>query len=80
MKEQETFLNFPTSFDLSAEQVDRLREVAGRLLFSSPDFHRLVRDLGGTLPESAEAPIAPFRILPASTRDGLSPKARKESR
>jgi NTE family protein len=66
VKEQETFLNFPTSFDLSAEQVDRLREVAGRLLFSSPDFHRLVRDLGGKLPESAEAPMTSLQILPAS--------------
>jgi NTE family protein len=59
-------LNFPTSFDLSAEQVDRLREVAGRVLFNSPDFHRLVRDLGGKLPELAGAPIAPSQVLPAS--------------
>ena len=65
-KEQETFLNFPTSFDLSTEQVDRLREVAGRLLFNSPDFHRLVRDLGGKLPESAGAPMTSSQILPAS--------------
>lgn len=57
-KEQETFLNFPTSFDLSEEQIDRLREVAARLLYQSEDFRRLVQDLGGKLPSSLLAPVS----------------------
>jgi NTE family protein len=39
------FRRVPTSFKLEAEQVDRLREVAGRLLRESPDFVRLLEDL-----------------------------------
>ena len=35
-KEREYFMNLPTSFVLPAEDVDRLREVAGRLLRQSP--------------------------------------------
>jgi hypothetical protein len=31
---------------LSDEQVDRLREMAGRLLRQSPDYQRLLPDLG----------------------------------
>jgi hypothetical protein len=31
---------------LTSEQVDRLREMAGRLLRQSPDYQRLLRDLG----------------------------------
>lgn len=57
-KEQETFLNFPTSFDLSEEQIDRLREVAARLLYQSEDFRRLVQDLGGKLPSFLLAPVS----------------------
>lgn len=40
-------MNLPTSFVLPAEDVDRLREVAGRLLRRSQDFQELLRDLGG---------------------------------
>jgi NTE family protein len=47
-KERAYFLNLPTSFVLSAEDVDRLREVAGRLLRESTEFRALVRELGGT--------------------------------
>jgi NTE family protein len=39
------FKSLPTSFKLSSEEVDRLREVAGRLLVESPEFQRLLRDL-----------------------------------
>jgi len=31
---------------MTDEQVDRLRAMAGRLLRESPDFQRLLRDLG----------------------------------
>ena len=45
-EEKRYFRNLPTSFVLSNEQVDRLREMAGRLLRQSPDYQRLLRDLG----------------------------------
>ncbi len=44
--EKRYFRNLPTSFALTDEQVDRLREMAGRLLRQSPDYQRLLRDLG----------------------------------
>jgi len=44
-KEREYFLELPTSFKLSDEQVDNLREIAGRLLNQSAEYHRLLRDL-----------------------------------
>ena len=40
-------MNLPTSFVLPAEDVDRLRDVAGRLLRESRDYQSLVRDFGG---------------------------------
>jgi len=45
-EEKRYFRNLPTSFVLSDVQVDRLREMAGRLLRQSPDYQRLLRDLG----------------------------------
>ncbi|MBN8248063.1 MAG: patatin-like phospholipase family protein [Verrucomicrobia bacterium] len=42
--ERDYFLNVPTSFFLSNDAVDRLREVGGRLLKESPDFQRLLQD------------------------------------
>jgi NTE family protein len=44
-KERRYFNGVPTSFNLSDEVVDRLREVGRRLLRESPDFQRLVRAL-----------------------------------
>jgi NTE family protein len=38
----------PTSFVLPPEDVDRLREVAGRLMRQSADYAALVREFGGT--------------------------------
>lgn len=55
-EEKRYFRNLPTSFVLSAEQVDRLREMAGRLLRQSPDYQRLLRDLGASAPPLAVAP------------------------
>jgi NTE family protein len=43
--ERAYFKSLPTSFKLSDEQVDKLREVAGRLLRKSPEFQKLLRDL-----------------------------------
>jgi hypothetical protein len=42
-------MNLPTSFVLPAEDIDRLREIAGRLLRQSAEYESTVRDLGGTL-------------------------------
>jgi NTE family protein len=47
-KERADLLNLPTSFVLPPEDVDRLRDVAGRLLRQSADYESLVRDFGGT--------------------------------
>ena len=43
--EREYLLSLPTTFVLEAEQVDRLRAAARRLLHESPEFQRLVTDL-----------------------------------
>lgn len=45
--ERAYFMRLPTSFVLPAEDVDRLREVAGRLMRESPDFQSVVREFGG---------------------------------
>ncbi|MDM0085475.1 patatin-like phospholipase family protein [Variovorax sp. J31P179] len=47
-EERASFMNLPTSFVLSAKEVDRLREIAGRLLRQSPEYQSLVLDLGGS--------------------------------
>lgn len=47
-QEREYFMNLPTSFVLPPEAVDRLREIAGRLLRESVDYRSLVREFGGT--------------------------------
>jgi len=44
------YLNkLPTSFVLSDEAVDRLRAAAGRIMMDSPDFQRLLKDLGAKI-------------------------------
>ncbi len=49
--EREYFQGIPTALTLPAEQVDKLREVAGRLLYAQKPFNKLVMDLGGKMPE-----------------------------
>ena len=44
--EREYLNALPTSFVLGAEAVDRLRRAAGQVLVDSPEFQRLLRDLG----------------------------------
>ena len=41
-EERRYFKRLPTSFKLTDEQVDRLREVGGRLLRASPEFQNLL--------------------------------------
>ena len=44
------YLNeLPTSFSLSAEAVDRLRAAAGEIIIASPEFQRLLQDVGGKI-------------------------------
>jgi NTE family protein len=45
LAEREYLNNLPTSFVLTDEAVDRLREAAGRIVRTSPEFTRLLRDL-----------------------------------
>ena len=42
-------MDLPTSFVLPAEDIDRLREIAGRLLQQSAEYDTIVRELGGSL-------------------------------
>jgi len=46
-KEREYFRNLPTSFVLPPADIDKLREVAGRLMRQSPDYRAVVREMGG---------------------------------
>ncbi len=49
--ERAQFMNLPTSFVLPADDVDRLRSMAGQLLRQSGTYRKLVEDLGGTVAE-----------------------------
>jgi NTE family protein len=57
-KAESDYLNeLPTSFVLPDEAVDRLRTAAGTIVMQSPEFHRLLQDIGaqiipGTAPSS----------------------------
>lgn len=44
-KERRYFKRLPTSFKLTSEQVDKLREVAHRIIAESPEFQQLLNDL-----------------------------------
>ncbi|HET6514938.1 MAG TPA: patatin-like phospholipase family protein [Thermodesulfovibrionales bacterium] len=44
-KEREYYKSLPTSFHLSDEEVDKLRQKASEILRSSPEFQELMRDL-----------------------------------
>ena len=50
--EQMEYADIPTSLQLPEDMVDRLREVAGRILYDSKQFQKLIRDLGGNIPSS----------------------------
>ena len=39
----------PTTFVLPAEAVDRLRAAAGTIILASPEFQRLLNDVGATI-------------------------------
>lgn len=48
--EQMEFAEIPTSLYLPEDTVDRIRHAARHILFSSPEFQKLVKDLGGVIP------------------------------
>ncbi len=59
--EREYLNQLPTSFVLPAEAVDRLRAAAAMLIMDSPEFKRLLKDVGANLvtePPAAESPGA----------------------
>ena len=51
-EERSYFTTIPTKLSLPEETVDRLREVAGRILYDSKEFQKLVHDLDGEIPFS----------------------------
>ncbi len=62
--EQEYFLGIPTSLELPVEQVDKLREVAGRLLYANSEFQKLLKNIGGKIIDPSTAVKVP-EPLPA---------------
>ena len=63
-KAELAYLNeLPTSFTLPDEAVDRLRAAAGKAIMASPDFQRLLKDVGARIvtapPRAGEATAAP---------------------
>jgi NTE family protein len=49
-KAERAFLNeLPTSFVLKDEEVDRLRAAAAKIVLDSPDFQRLLKDVGAKI-------------------------------
>ncbi len=59
--ERRWFYDLPTSFKLKPEQVDRLREIAGRLLRDSAEYQQVLAELGGgtVAPKPAQGPAGP---------------------
>jgi NTE family protein len=49
----------PTSFVLPAEAVDRLRAAAGTIIMDSPEFKRLLKDVGAKIVDAPPAPGNP---------------------
>ena len=57
-EERDYFNSIPTSLYLPKEQVDRLREAAAEILYCDKDFQKLVKDMGGKMPEVKAKPAA----------------------
>jgi NTE family protein len=54
-QERAYFMELPTSFVLPPEAVDRLRDVAGRLMRQSPEYRTMVGELGGAVSDPGPA-------------------------
>ena len=56
------YLNLqPTTFVLTDEAVDRLRAAAGKIIADSPEFQRLLEDVGGKVVAAPARGSAPAR-------------------
>jgi hypothetical protein len=67
-KEEKAYLDkLPTSSSLPPEAVDRLRAAAGQIIMASPDFRRLIGDIGGKL--EVDLPPASREAEPAVARN-----------
>jgi NTE family protein len=54
-KEERGYLNqLPTSFKLKDEEVDRLRAAAAKIILDSPDFQRVLKDVGARIVETPD--------------------------
>ena len=61
-KQELEYLNLqPTAFVLEPEAVDRLRAAGGTIILESPEFKRLLKDLGATLVAQPAATASPAR-------------------
>lgn len=47
----------PTAFVLPPEAVDRLRAAAGTIILESPEFGRLLKDVGARVVSSQDGPL-----------------------
>jgi NTE family protein len=56
----------PTSFVLPAEAVDRLRAAAGTIIMASPEFQRLLKDVGARVVSDKSAAGGPTAIPSAA--------------
>jgi NTE family protein len=52
----------PTSFVLPPEAVDRLRAAAGTIIVESPEFQRLLKDVGATIVTNSSAAGKPTAV------------------
>jgi len=60
------YLNeLPTSFTLPEEAVDRLRAAAGKIIMASPEFQRLLKDVGARI-EAEPARSEEVTVVPAA--------------
>ena len=61
-KKELEYLNLqPTAFVLEPEAVDRLRAAGGTIILESPEFKRLLKDIGATLVAQPAATASPGR-------------------
>ena len=72
--EQEYFLDIPTALELPVTQVDKLREVAGRLLYADSEFQRLLKNLGGKIIDTSK-PVNSPEPMPAQPVKTPEPSA-----
>ena len=54
-EEREYFQGIPTALTLPEEKVDKLRKVAGKLLYAQEPFIKFVKSLGGNIPVTGPA-------------------------